>query len=116
MSSADVTAILQALSELTARVNSMVVNLAKIEERTTVLSDHEQRIRAAEEAARVAGETAAAAKQEALAQAARIRILEDVRTQESGGRILMGRTGQIITSVIGLVVAALAIAAYVHNW
>jgi hypothetical protein len=116
MTTADVSTILAALTDLTGRVNSMVEKLARIEERTSVLSDHEIRIRDAEKTARVAGETAVRAEGVAKAQAVRIEALELANAEEQGGVFALSRAGQVVAWLVGIVGAALGLAAYVHNW
>ena len=114
MTTADVSAILAALSELTSRVNSAMEKLARIEERTSILNDHEVRIRAAEEASRVAGEVAVQAKAVADAQAVRIRSLEDL---SSGmGKFTLGIVGRFLVGAGGLTLVVVSVASLVRGW
>jgi hypothetical protein len=108
VTTADVSSILTALSELSIRVHEVVERLARIEERTTVLTDHEVRIRAAEEAARIAGEHAAIAKTTAESQLIRIEALEIARQLD--GKFSLGVLGKVVVSSVGLVVSVTGMA------
>ena len=105
--------ILAALADLTNRVNDVAIRLARIEERTSVLADHETRIRAAEEAARLAGETAVQAKRVAEAQAVRIRTLED--NDRETGKFTWSDVFKVVGSLAALSVVLGAIVAVVRS-
>lgn len=98
MAPGDISQILAAIQLVATEVSSVSERLARIEERTGVLADHEARIRAAEEAARVAGETAVQAKATAEAQAVRIRTLED--NDRSAGKFTIGALGRFGATVL----------------
>ena len=88
------------VSEILAKLGAVLERLARIEERTSVLTDHETRIRAAEEAARVAGDTATRAAGVAEAQAVRIRTLED--NDRVSGRFSWGDVTKVIMAAAAL--------------
>jgi len=138
VTTSDVSNILEALADLGKSVANVLERLVRIEERTsvlndhesriraseemtrivcertTVLTDHELRIRAAEEAARVAGETAVQAKGVAEAQAVRIRLLEDAGVV--AGKFTLSTFAKVIIGASTVAVGVMMIAAAMHNW
>lgn len=108
MTTSEVSAILNALSELSVRVHEVMERLARIEERTTVLSDHEVRIRSAEEESRVAKQLAEAVRQDLIKHDVRIKSLEQYRLLN--GKFTIGVAGRVLAGVIGVMVSAVGLA------
>lgn len=114
MTTADVSVILSALAELTARVTGIVERLATIEERTSILKDHEERIRDAEDRARMAHETAIRAEEKANGQADSIKSLED--RLNSSGKFTLTTLGKTVGAIAAFVLTVLTTAAIINNW
>lgn len=115
MAPGDISAILAAIAELSARVNNLALGLARIEERTSVLSDHETRLRDAEERSRIAGEVAAVAKSASEAHGVEIEMLKEQLA--SMGKFTIGMIAKFTVAALGATVTLLAIVRFVQeNW
>lgn len=113
MAPADITAILEAIAELSSRVNVLAISLARIEEKTNVLPDHETRLREAEQRARTAEEAAAAANVKIETHAKELIILRE--RVMSMGKFTLPMVAKFSAAFLGSTVAMLAIVSYLES-
>ena len=110
MTTADVSAILAALSQLTLRVDASIERLARIEERTTVINDHETRLREMDEVSRMAGITATHAK--TLAESLDVRVAQ----LENRGKWTLPVLAKAMIALTGFALTILMIVQSIRGW